>query len=317
MILAAALPLRAAAPSAPAAVSKRDHELAAQGLDLLMNGRPDAAIEVFHQIEREDYESPLGYLLDADAVWWKIYYSTGDLIDPDVFDVVSAPETPWDSHFHDLIGVTLVKAQARIEAHQDLARSYLYKGMAYALEGRLSGLRGEVFPTARAAKKMRHYLLLALKTDPALADADLGVGLYNYFVSTLPGIIRALRWLIGMPGGSRTLGLAELATAAKDGELTHAEAEFYLSKDFSRKSEMHLRKALAGFAALAREYPQNGLWKLLEGSTEIRMGQPAQGEALYREVLEMTRGSRSEVNQKLHEAALLALERRHPGEKFE
>jgi len=45
-----------------------------QGLTALMNGDPDGAIKIFQQIETTDPDSPLGYLLDADANWWKIYH---------------------------------------------------------------------------------------------------------------------------------------------------------------------------------------------------------------------------------------------------
>ena len=62
-------------------------KVAQQGLDLLMDGDIDAAIKVFHAIRADHPESPLGDLLEADAIWWKIYLTTGNLVDPDVFEV--------------------------------------------------------------------------------------------------------------------------------------------------------------------------------------------------------------------------------------
>jgi len=304
--------------SSPAQSPDSQHrEIARKGLDLQMNGDPDGAIEVFYEIRRDDPQSPLGYLLEADATWWKIYFATGNLIDPDVFDVVSAPTTPYDSHFKSLIHAAISKAEARIRAGQNVARNYLYEGMAYALEARLAGLRGKDLPTARAGKKMRTLLLKALELDPQLTDAYLGVGIYNYFVDTLPTIVKILKFFIGLPSGSRALGLEQLQNAADHGELTRGEASFYLAKDFSRGNERQYARSLELFEKLRDEYPRNPLWPLMVASLQIRLGHDAEGDALYRQVYKMTKGKESDVQQANHRAVKFALERRHPNERFD
>src|SRR6266567_3590031 len=94
-------------PVAQASAHCEECAPAQQGLDALMNGDPDAAIEIFRQIETRDPQSPLGDLLEADAAWWKIYLTTADLVDPDVFDVVYSPSSIYDSHFEELIAVAI------------------------------------------------------------------------------------------------------------------------------------------------------------------------------------------------------------------
>jgi len=292
-------------------------EAAQQGLSLLMNGDPDAATQVFQKIQAEDSDSPLGYLLEADATWWKIYLTTGNLIDPDVFDVGSGSASPYDSHFEDFVRVAISKAKTNINAKRDVARNTLYQGMAYALRARFAAIRDQNLAAARAGKQMRSLLITALEEDKHLPDAYLGLGLYDYFVDTLPTIVKLFRWIIGLPGGSRTQGLQEIEYAAKYGKLTSGEAKFYLAKDYSRGSERQYSKSLELFRELEREYPHNELWKLQIGSLEIRTGHSKEGEALYREVLEETQGKQSEIEQAFHRAVKKALERRHPGEKFE
>lgn len=304
--------------TAPPAEERKNPEddLARRGLDALMDGDIEAALKAFSEIERLDPQSPLGFLLEADATWWRIYYATADLIDPDVFDVVSAESTPYDSHFEDLVNTTIHKSETRIRANRDVARNYLYLGLAYALRARLYGLRGKDLPTARAGKRMRALLLRALELDPNLTDAYLGVGIYNYFVDTLPSIIKFIKFLIRLPGGSREAGLQQLRTAAEKGELTRGEAKFYLAKDFSRPNERQFSKSLELFEQLAREYPHNPLWPMLEGSLQIRLGHAQEGEVLYRQVLNQTAAEKSDVDKALHQAAMTALRRRHPEEKF-
>ena len=283
---------------------------ACHGMQLLMDGDIDGAIQVFRQVEQADPESPLGYVLEADSNWWKIYLTEGNLTDPDVFEALSEKVTPYDAEFLRLNNLAIQKAQAQIHNHQDQARAYLYQGLAYALEARLEALRDHALATARAGKQMRSLSNAALKLDRTLYDADLGVGIYNYFEATLPTYVKMLRFLIHLPGGSREVGLQQLQTAAEKGEVTKGEAQFHLAKNFSRNNEQQYARSLEIFQAMVREYPDNPLWKLLVGGVEIRMGQTQEGEALYREVVKDTEEPKSEVWKPLHEQAQKALDRR-------
>jgi tetratricopeptide (TPR) repeat protein len=300
-----------------AGLSEAQYREAHHGLYLLMDGDPDAAIAVFKHVESEAPDSPLGFLLDADANWWKIYYLSANLVDPDVFDVVYMDSTPFDPHFEDLVQLAIRKSRAMIQRQQDVARSYLVEGMAYGLEARFQGLHDRDLPTARAGKKMRSLLMTALRMDPNLTDADLGLGIYNYFVDTLPTIIKMLRFLIALPGGDRTLGLEQLQTAAEKGDFTRPEAKFYLAKDFTRRNEMQWDKALTLFGELSKEYPDNQLWVLLQGSVQIRLGHKQAGEALYRRALAVTAGQHSLASQAIHRQTIKALARMHPNKRFQ
>lgn len=290
---------------------------AARGLDLIMDGDLDRAAEIFRQIELEDPQSPLGYLLEADVLWWRIYYTTANLIDPDVFAVTDSQITLYDAHFEDLINITIQKAEARLRAGQDMPRSYLYEGMAYALKARLTGLRDKDLPTARAGKKMRFFLLKALQLDPKLTDAYLGLGIYNYFVDTLSAIVKLLAWFIRLPGGSRVEGLRQLELVARQGELGRDDAKFYLAKDYSRSEERQYAKSMRLFEEIAQEFPHNPLWPMLVGSLHFRIGERAKGEQIYWEVLKKTAGGKNDVEQMVHKAAREALQRLHPGQAIE
>lgn len=298
-----------APPTGPSSDDVQLLPLARQGMHQFLNGNPDGAIRIFQDMRRKDPKSPLGYLFEADATWWKIYLTIGNLVDPDVFDVVSKTSSPYDEPFQSLARETIRLADARVRAQQGVARNLLYEGMAYGLLGRFYGLRDNDLPTARAGKKMRNLLLKTLQLDPNLTDAYLGIGTYNYFVAALPGIVKMLKFLIGLPGGNRQAGLEQLELAARKGDLVRGEAEFYLAKDFSRGDERQYDKSLFWFQELAREYPGNALWKLMEGSLQMRLGHRQAGEALYREAVQMTAALNTDVGRALHDQAQRALGR--------
>ena len=287
-----------------------NQEIAVRGMNRLMDGDFDAAMEIFRQIQKSDPESPLGYLLEADVNWWKIYLTEGNLIDPDVFEALSEAATPYDGDFRRLDELAIRKAETRIHAHQDEARSDFYGGLAYGLRARLEALRDHALATARAGKRLRNLSLAALKLDPNLNDAWFGVGLYNYFEDTLPTYVKMLRFLILLPGGDRLVGLRQMQQAIEKGQLVTGEAKFHLARNYSRSFDRQYAKSLELFRQMEEQYPHNPLWKLLAGSVELRMGDLKEGEALYQQVIEETAHPPSEIWKPLHQQVERALARR-------
>jgi tetratricopeptide (TPR) repeat protein len=285
-------------------------EIAVGGMNKLMDGDFDHATEIFRQIQKSDPESPLGYLLEADVNWWKIYLTEGKLIDADVFEALSEAATPYDGDFRRLDELAIRKAEVRLQAHQEEARSCLYEGLAYGLRTRLEACRDHALATARSGKKLRNLSLEALKLDSNLNDAYFGVGLYNYFEDTLPTYVKMLRFLILLPGGDRLEGLRQIQRAMEKGQLVTGEAKFHLAKNYSRPFDRQFAKSLELFRQMEQQYPHNPLWTLLVGGTELRMGDVKEGEVRYRQVIDQTANSQSEIWKPLHQQAEQALARR-------
>ena len=61
-------------PLFPAQAAKLNLPMEAhEGMRLVYSGDVDQAIEVFRGLQRAQPQHPLGYLLEANARWWKIY----------------------------------------------------------------------------------------------------------------------------------------------------------------------------------------------------------------------------------------------------
>src|SRR5207244_6613283 len=99
-----------------------------------------------------------------------------------------------------------ILAEAR-NKQRESAEMQFYAGMAEAAAARLYGLRGENRNTARSGVRGREHLLRAKGLEVDLADADLGLGLYNYYVDTLSSLARILRFFMGIPGGAKHDGI--------------------------------------------------------------------------------------------------------------
>ncbi len=241
---------------------------ATQGLRLIYDGNPDAAIELFRKLQQERPDHPLGYLLEANARWWKLYCGTCE-IKYGMIDAWRRPRLPEDDAYLALADKTAHLAEAQLK-HADTAEMRLYAGMGWLLRGRLLGLRDDRRGTARAGVKAREHLLRALQLDPDVADAYAGLGLYNYYVDTLSALARMLRFFMGIPGGSKKEGVRQLEIAMSKGELTAVEARFYLAKNL-RNYDHKYERAAGLLAPLVEQYPRNPLFLLLLGDMNAKL----------------------------------------------
>lgn len=117
-------------------------------------------------------------------------------------------------------------------------------------------LRKERLSAAREGRKIKDALEQALQLDPALGDANLGIGIYHYYAAVAPLYAKLLRWLLLLPGGDRTTGLKEILLAREHGVLLAGEADFQLQQIYLWYEDRP-RDALALLESLDARYPNN------------------------------------------------------------
>jgi tetratricopeptide (TPR) repeat protein len=244
---------------------------ATEAIRLMYSGKPDEAVLLARSLETAKPDYPLGYLIEADALWWKIYckWAERKYGTIDAWSRARRPE-PEDDEVLALADKVVRLAEAGI-SQSDTAEMELYDGMGYALRARLVGLRYEKMATARAGVEARKHFLRCLELNPNMADAYMGLGLYNYYVDTLSAMARVLRFFLGVPGGDKRVGLRQLEMAAAKGELTQTEARFNIAKNLRNYDRDYARAAEAA-APLASEFPQNPLFLLLSGDIAAKLG---------------------------------------------
>lgn len=254
-------------PEAPAILKK------IYGFDL------DGAIGDARTLQQAQPEHPLGYMLEAEALWWRIWclaseYKYG------MVDVHHRAKLATDQPYLDLVARVTALADRQLK-QQDTAEMQFYSGMGDAMAARLYGLRSESRNSARAGVRGREKLLRAQALDRELTDADLGLGLYNYYVDTLGSIARTLRFLMGIPGGSKSEGIRLLEKDIADGQLTADAARFYLALNLHRYDQQY-EKALLAIGPLVEKYPTNPLFWFSQGDLYGKLGRTDQARAAYK-----------------------------------
>jgi tetratricopeptide (TPR) repeat protein len=248
-------------------------------LDKIYSGDSEGAAAGALRLQQDQPEHPLGYLLEAEALWWRIWCTSAEFKFGMTFARHRA-KLAADKHYLDLAAKASALADAQIRQHET-AEMQFYAGMGDALAARLFSLRGENRNTARSGVRGREHLLRALALDPALADADFGLGLYNYYVDTLSGIARMLRFFMGIPGGSKQEGIRQLRQAIAEGVLVPAAARFYLALNLHTYDQQYER-ALEVVTPLVEKYPSNPLFQLARGDLLAKLGRKEQATECYR-----------------------------------
>jgi len=247
-------------------------------LDHIYSAHTEIAILEAHRMQEQNPNHPLGYILEAEARWWTIWWDCSEF----KYGISMArhrEKIAADLPYLDLAAKAYVLAEASLVQH-DTAEMRLYAGMADALTARLYGLRGEARNTARAGVRARENLQKALALDPSLADAYLGLGLYNYYVDTLSAMARVLRFFMGIPGGSKEEGIRQLRRAIADGQLTPALARFYLTINLHNFDQRY-EPALEVISPLVRQYPENPLFRLAQGDLYAKLGRKQEALSAY------------------------------------
>jgi tetratricopeptide (TPR) repeat protein len=248
-------------------------------LDHIYSGRNDLAIPEARELQQQSPEHPLGYILEAEALWWNVWCSSAEfkygMTMPRHREKLAA-----DQHYLELAAKGRAVAEARLRNHES-AEMYFYEGMAEALEARLYGLRWENRAAARTGVHARENFTKALALDSGLADADLGLGLYEYYVDTLSTMARVLRFFMGIPGGSKENGIRLLRRAIQEGQLTPAPSRFYLAINLHNYDQKY-EEALQVIVPLVQQYPGNPIFLLAEGDLYAKLGRKPQALEDYR-----------------------------------
>src|SRR5438552_6184365 len=207
-------------------------------------------------MEQEHPNHPLGYLLETEALWWRICCTLADF-KYGMSDPRRRPKLESDQHYFELAAKALSLAEAQ-NKQRESAEMQFYAGMAEAAAARLYGLRGENRNTARSGVRGREHLLRANGLEVDLADADLGLGGYNIYRDTPSSLARILRFFMGIPGGSKQDGIRLLEHAMAQGVLTSNIAGFYFALNLHRYDKQY-EKSLGNQSPPAEKYSANTL----------------------------------------------------------
>lgn len=222
-----------------------------RGIALMYRLEFDKAEEQFRDIIRVDTANPAGYFALAALSWWR--YSQN-------FDVRSDLKALEDD-FMSNAGIAIRVCEERLESAENLDHAYFFLGGAYGLKGRWYAVQRRWFKAYTNGSKGRRLLSKAVKLNPVLYDAYLGLGIFDYFADTLPGVLKIPALLFVR--GDRARGISEVRLALEKGRFFSTEAGLFLVEILSRH-EKDYKAALAEVDRLKARDPSNLFFRLGE-----------------------------------------------------
>lgn len=198
-------------PSPARAMTPDDEAVVQRGLDALYLSDFDGAEKMFAEAMRARPGDPVLSLGRAAAVWWRMENDFAD------------PGSAEEKEFEAAVKAAVADAKAARGSGDD-AEAYLCLGAAYGLRGRREAAKHHWFGAYLDGRRAYRSARQAVKLNPELYDAYLGLGAFDYYAATLSRFVRALAFA---GGGGRDKGLSELQLATR-GRYSGAAAKLLL-----------------------------------------------------------------------------------------
>ncbi len=208
------LALAGPASAAPSSMTPEMDRLVMSGVDNIYRMDFDAAEAAAKAAMALNPDYPHAYLGDAATDFIRYIYG---------------PQQPDDrlvKEFERKAEVAIAVSERWLKTHPNDPDALLVQGSGYGISARLGIERHEYLKAFRHGSRAMKSIRAAIKADPQMYDAYLGVGMFDYYVDTIP---RFAGWLAKiMLGGNRERGLQEIRLAAEKGHFARTAAQLIL-----------------------------------------------------------------------------------------
>ncbi len=246
-------------------------KLLKQGLKYAYNLDLQKADSVFNKFIDSYPNSPAGYYYLSQNHFWK-YLGCRDQAELMIFE-----------RFSDL---ALNKAEKNINDRNDNFSKFIL-GSVFTLKAAANTTRGDSWKAFLNAKNAVNQFEEILEKDPNYFDANLGLGIFNYALSFVPGLFKFALDITGLDY-DREEAVIYLNKAFEKGELTSDEAAFHLSKIYFEYLGDY-RESHYFIDLLIDKYPENVLFYYQKALLEIEMKRLDEAEKLLTKVIEMNK----------------------------
>jgi hypothetical protein len=163
------------------------------------------------ELQQRYPDHPAGFLIAAETYWWE------------------AQEDPHNGKIEDTYYRIQKLAEDKAEAAAKGGKYSKAEVLAYLASAHASYARFEVtqkesyYHALRAGLRAHKYAEQVYALDKEYYDIYVGLGAFNYFAGTLPGVIKPFAWLFGAHG-DKDLGVEQLRIAMEKARYSRTEA---------------------------------------------------------------------------------------------
>ena len=228
------------------------HDITMRGINLLYNLEMEEARQAFDSVSVMAPGDPRGKFFRSMTHFWT-YTLRND--DREFARFISYSDT------------VLEICERLLDQNPDDAGAMFYLGGIHGYRGLAYQLHGSIVDAVLEGRKGYKTLEEAVRIRPDLSDAQMGFGMFRYFVAKAP---RGFGWIARLLGfdGDLEGGLQSLRIAATKGIYTRSEATFYLAQFLY--NEHRREEAYSLMESLIARHPENTLFHVLHASWLFR-----------------------------------------------
>ena len=219
------------------------HDLGLKAIKLTHDLQYDQANKIFDEMIRMEPENAMGYFFKSACYYWMEDYSLSS-----------------GKGYRDISFKAADMAKAMLDKNEDDIDAMFYLGCIYGKLGLHYGEYGHFIKAIWYGSKGIKCLKKVIEKDPDYYDAYVGLGIYDYYLSVLPKVVKALSFLIGKYG-DRGKGLDEMKLTASKGTYAKAEAKIALA-DVYFTYERNYETAIPLYVELTTDFPHNHYYLL-------------------------------------------------------
>jgi tetratricopeptide (TPR) repeat protein len=161
--------------------------------------------------------------------------------------------------FEKKVAVAIDVSERWLKTHPNDPDALLVLGSGYGISARLAMEHHQYLNGFRYGSRSMKYIRASIAADPEEYDSYLGLGMFDYYVDTIP---RFAGWLAKiMLGGDRARGLKELRVAAEKGHFAQTAAQLILVEidtqdEFGARDPADAVRLMAG---IVKKYPYSSM----------------------------------------------------------
>ncbi len=245
-------------------------ERAQRGINFVYNLEFEKAETEFRELTQLYPSHPAGTFFLGMIEWWKI------LIDID--------DESRDEIFIQKMDDVIELCDSLLDVNENDVSALFFKGGALGFQGRLRANRSSWIKAANDGRLALPIVQRAFKLAPDNYDILLGIGIYNYYASTIPErypIVKPV--MIFFPAGDKKKGIEQLRTASEHARYAAIESKYFLLQlHYSYEKQFDTAYALA--VSLLKQFPNNVLFHRYVGRSAYVLSKYAEAEQAFRQI---------------------------------
>jgi tetratricopeptide (TPR) repeat protein len=252
-------------------VSPDFEERAQRGINAVYNLEFESAEEEFSTLAVQHPSHPAGKFFLGMIEWWKI--------------LIAIDDESRDDLFIRRMDEVIDLCDNLLKADPSNITALFFKGGALGFQGRLRANRSSWIKAANDGRLALPIVQKAFAIDPGNDDILLGIGIYNYYASTIPERYPLVKPLIVFfPSGDKRKGIEQLERASEKAKYAGIEAKYFLLQ-LHYNYERNYERSLAIATSLHQRFSRNTLFHRYMGRSLFVLSRQEEAEVVFQDIL--------------------------------